>query len=211
MLKFNLSILFGGLFLSWMGLSDRSNTTCQIGGLFIQIDSMLFRGPLGPIFFILDNNKALDLFENVSVLGNADDLKLFMIIKCIGDCQLFQKDLNRLSELCRSNKFDLNAVKCKSISFRRNLWPIEFVYSIYVMALERVVEIKDLGVFTEGHMSFLPHVEAIISKSSRILGFIKRNSKKFHDPYTHKTLYTLLLRPNLESLACHDESHESSF
>jgi hypothetical protein len=91
MLKFNLSILFGGLFLSWIGLSDRSNTTCQIGGLFIQI------------FFILDTNEALDLFENVSVLGYADNLKLFMIIKCIGDCQLFQNDLNRLSGLCRRN------------------------------------------------------------------------------------------------------------
>jgi hypothetical protein len=69
---------------------------------------------------------------------HAEDLKLFMTIKCIGDCQLFQKDLNRLDEWCHSNKFDLNAVKCKSISFRRNMRPIEFVYSINGMALERV-------------------------------------------------------------------------
>jgi hypothetical protein len=53
---------------------------------------------LGPIFLILDLNGALDLFENVSVLGYADNLKLFMTIKCIGDCQLFQRDLNRLGE-----------------------------------------------------------------------------------------------------------------
>jgi hypothetical protein len=36
------------------------------------------RSHLGPIFFILDINGALDIFENVSVLGYADDLKLFM-------------------------------------------------------------------------------------------------------------------------------------
>jgi hypothetical protein len=53
---------------------------------------------LGPIFFILDINRALDIFENVSVLGYADDLKLLMTIKIIGDCQLFQMDLDLLGE-----------------------------------------------------------------------------------------------------------------
>jgi hypothetical protein len=82
-------------------LSDKSNTTCQIGGLFVRIDSMSFSGVpqgshLGTIFFILDINGALDIFEDVSVLGYADDLKLFMTIKCIGDCQLFQRDLDRM-------------------------------------------------------------------------------------------------------------------
>jgi hypothetical protein len=38
--------------------------------------------------FFLNINEALDLFENVIVLGYADDLKLFMTIKCIGGCQL---------------------------------------------------------------------------------------------------------------------------
>jgi hypothetical protein len=82
----------------------------------------------------------------ISLLGYADDLKLFMTITSVGDCQLFQKNLDHLSEWCRSNKFDLNAGKCKSISFLRNMRPIEFVYSINGTALERVDEIKDLGV-----------------------------------------------------------------
>jgi hypothetical protein len=79
---------------------------------------------LGPILFILDINVALDILEIVTVLGYADDLKLLMTIKCVGDCQLFQRDLDRLSEWYRGNKFDLNAGKCKSISFRRNMRPI---------------------------------------------------------------------------------------
>jgi hypothetical protein len=109
---------------------------------------------LGPIFFIFYINGALDIFENVSVLGYPDDLKLFMTIRCVGDCQLFQRDLDRLGEWCRSNKFDLNAGKCKSISFRRNMQPIEFVYSINGTVLERVDEIKDLGVIMDEKMSF---------------------------------------------------------
>jgi hypothetical protein len=67
---------------------------------------------------------------------------------------LFQRDLDRLSEWCRSNKFDLNAGKCKSISIRPNMRPIEFVYSINGTALERVDVIKDLGVIMEGKTSF---------------------------------------------------------
>jgi hypothetical protein len=73
------------------------------------------------------------------------------------------------------------------------LRPIEFVYSINGTALERVDEIKDLGVIMDGRISFLPNIEAIISKSARMLGgFIKRISREFHDPYTS------LVRPNLE-------------
>jgi hypothetical protein len=36
--------------------------------------------------------------------------------------------------------------------------PIEFVYSINGTALERVDEIKNLGVIMDGRMSFLPQI-----------------------------------------------------
>jgi hypothetical protein len=87
--------------------------------------------------------------------------------------------------------------------------PIEFVYSVSGTALERVDEIKDFGVIMDGRMSFLSHIEAIISKSSRMLGFIERISREFCDPYTHKTLYTSLVRPNLEHATCVWSPHQS--
>jgi hypothetical protein len=88
--------------------------------------------------------------------------------------------------------------------------PIEFVYSINGTALERVDEIKDLGVIIDSRMSFLPHIEAIISKSSRMLDIIKRISSDFRDPYTHKTLYASLVRPNLEHAKCVWSPHPSA-
>jgi hypothetical protein len=91
---------------------------------------------------------------------------------------VIQKDLDRLGEWCRSNKFDLYAGKCKSSSFIRLMgWPSK-----------KFDERKDLGVIMDGRLSFLPHIEAITSKSSRMLGFIKRFSMKFHDPYTPKAM-----------------------
>jgi hypothetical protein len=104
MLKFNLSILFGGSLLCWMG-SYLPGWTQRIkleNYLFesIQCHTGVLQGShLGPIYFILLINGALDIFENVSVLlGYADDLKLFTTIKCIGDFQLFQRNLDRLGE-----------------------------------------------------------------------------------------------------------------
>jgi hypothetical protein len=46
-------------------------------------------------------------------------------------------------------------------------------------------------VIMDGRMSFLRHIEAIIYKLSKMLGFIKR-----------KTLYTSFTRPNLELAVC---------
>jgi hypothetical protein len=78
----------------------------------------------------------------------------------------------------------------------------EFVYSVDGTVLEKVDESKNLRVIMNDRMSFLPHFEAINSKSSRMLGFIKRLVRKFHDPYTPKTMNTSLVRPILEQVTC---------
>jgi hypothetical protein len=65
-------------------------------------------------------------------------------------------------------------------------------------------------------MTFLVHIETIISKSARMVGFIIRLSKEFRDPYTLKTLYASLVWLNLEYAssiwsphqACHSERIE---
>jgi hypothetical protein len=87
--------------------------------------------------------------------------------------------------------------------------PIVFVYSINGTAFERVNKLKDLELIMDERMSFLPHIEAIISKSSRMLGFNKRIPREFHHPFTHKSLYTSLVRPHLEHDACVWSPHQS--
>jgi hypothetical protein len=74
----------------------------------------------------------------------------------------------------------LNAVKCNSISFNRNKKPIEFDFHIGSHELEHVGEIKHLEVILDTRMSFLSHVETIISKAARMLGFIKRIQRSLH-------------------------------
>jgi hypothetical protein len=140
---------------------------------------------LGSLFFIADINDVLDIFENVGALAYADDLKLYMRVSSTDDCRLFQQDLDRLQSWCSEKKYDLNAGKCKSISFSRG-----------DSDLERVDVINDLGVLVDSKMTFVNHIESIVSKSARMLGFIKRVSREFRDPY--KTLYVAFVRPGLE-------------
>jgi hypothetical protein len=140
LLKFNLSILFGGSLLCSMGSyltvrTQRVKLKDYLSGS-IQCHSGVPQGShLGAIFFILDINGALYIFKNVSVLGYADDLKLFIqypSAATYGPLNLFIRLMGRRSK---------GLMKSKT--------------------------------------------------SSRMLGFIKRISRDFRDPYTHKFLYTL--------------------
>ena len=64
--------------------------------------------------------------------------------------------------------------------------------------LEEVKEFKDLGIITNHHLSWNPHIDYIVSKSNRMLGLIKRTCKGLDDPKTLRTLYCSLVRSNLE-------------
>jgi hypothetical protein len=47
-------------------------------------------------------------------------------------------------------------------------------------------------------MTFSEHVDVMVAKAFMMLGFIRRISLEFRDPYTVKPLYTSLVRPKLE-------------
>jgi hypothetical protein len=145
------------------------------------------------LFFLAYIEDVLDIFENVRVLAYAGDLKLYMRVSGTDYCRLFQQDLDRLHGWCREKKYDLNAEKCKSISFSRGSKPVMFQYVIGDSDLERVYVINDLGVLVDSRMTFVNHIESIVSKLGRMLGFIKRISRE---------LYVAFVRPGLQYGLC---------
>ena len=50
-------------------------------------------------------------------------------------------------------------------------------------------------------LTFHEHKDAIISKSTVMLWFLKRNSSEFSDPYTLRSLHVSLVRQHLEYCA----------
>jgi hypothetical protein len=51
-------------------------------------------------------------------------------------------------------------------------------------------------------MNFLEHVDVMVGKDFAMLGFIRRLSFEFRDPYTLKSLYTSLVPAKLEYASC---------
>lgn len=92
----------------------------------------------------------------------------------------------------------LNISKCYSMSFYRSRSPLQFVYSINNISLESVSHIKDLGITFSFNLNFRQHLENIISKALKILGFVKRHSFDFKNPHSLQLLYNALVRSILE-------------
>jgi hypothetical protein len=65
--------------------------------------------------------------------------EILQIIYLLIECSLLQG-------WCPKKKYDLNAVKCKSLSYSRGSDPVLFQYVIGDSDLERVDEIHDFGV-----------------------------------------------------------------
>jgi hypothetical protein len=145
---------------------------------------------LEPLCFIWFVNEISWIFRHVRVLFCADDMKLFLPVRGFRDCLGYPNDLNRLVEWCKANALELNVGECKLITFSRLRYSIEFSYMLGGIILDRVDSINDLGV----KMSF--------TWVLAMLGFVKRLSCEFWDPYTLKTLYVSLVRLKLEYVSC---------
>jgi hypothetical protein len=64
--------------------------------------------------------------------------------------------------------------------------------------LDRVDSINVLGVIMDSKVSFTGHIDVTVGRDLAMLGFVKRMSCEFRDPYTLMTLYVFLVRPKLE-------------
>jgi len=142
-----------------------------------------------------------DIFQgcpNISYLLYADDLKIFQPVKSPSDCAILQDKLEHMSLWCKANHLKLNISKCQIISFYKTTNPIFHQYSLQNTPLTRVSEASDLGVIFDSSMSFSPHINYIIKKSLKNLGFIIRNTKFFSNIHALKVIYCSLVRSNLD-------------
>lgn len=94
----------------------------------------------------------------------------------------------------------LNVNKCSIISFTRrtDVRCQYFNYSINNVSLNRSRVVKDLGVLFDAKLTFSNHIQSIIQRSSKLLGFIFRSLKPFQKIDTHMTLFYSYIRNVLE-------------
>lgn len=140
----------------------------------------------------------MSVVRHSEILIYADDVKIFKRINDSNDCSLLQSDLSAFSVWCRNNYLYLNIDKCNVVTFCRKLLPLSFPYSIDTALLNVTSEIKDLGIIFDSKLTFAQHLDFITNKASSMLGFVRRWSKEFHDPYALRSLYECLVRSILE-------------
>lgn len=153
---------------------------------------------LGPILFIIAINDVSSVLANSSITIYADDMKIFKVISNPLDCSKLQLDLDLFLIWCFKNDLTLNINKCHSITFSRKKSDIPFVYKLNNTCLTKIDFVKDLGVICDSQLNFGLHIDHMVNKANSVMGFIKRWSKEFSDPYITKVLYLSFVRPIVE-------------
>lgn len=153
---------------------------------------------LAPLLFAIFINDIEHCFKSSQLLCFADDMKIFAPIFSISEAILLQNDLMRLDTYCTVNQLDLNPSKCSVITFSRKRNLIDFDYCLRNTKLQRNSVVRDLGVLHDSKLLFDSHVDAIISKAFKALGFVMRNSREFGQAKTLKILYCSFVRSHLE-------------
>jgi ribonucleases P/MRP protein subunit RPP40 len=153
---------------------------------------------LGPLLFLLYVNDLPDLFD-VPCLLFADDLKLFYTIKNSNDANKLNQAILSLSNWCNDWKLSLNLDKCFSMTIcDPRSRKITFTYNILNQNILNVSSFTDLGVTYTSSFSFNLHIQKLIKKAFKMLGFVKSNSSNFSNISTLVLLYKQLIIPHLE-------------
>ena len=153
---------------------------------------------LGPILFLIFINDLSVVFKTSHFLFFADDLKVYHRIKSVNDCRLLQEDIKNITSWCLDNKMELNISKCKFMTFTRKKLPILHSYFANGQELSRVSIINDLGVLFDSELRFTGHIDWVISKSFRMLGFVLRQCHDFRDTEVLKLIFYSLVRSHLD-------------
>ena len=95
-----------------------------------------------------------------------------------------------MDEWTRYNNIQFNTFKCKVITVHYN-------YTLNNVQLTHVAEEKDLGVIVISTISWVKHINAIVSKANKLLGLLKHTCQLLLNVAVRRTLYLSLVKLQL--------------
>lgn len=125
-------------------------------------------------------------------------MKVLKLVRTLSDAEQLQKDLDSFVLYCKTNKLQLNVAKCCHIIFSRQKSLIGPGYFLEGHKIIKVNSIRDLGVIHDSKLVFDDHIESIVNKASKALGFIIRSCSSFRSLKPIKVLYCSFVRSHLE-------------
>ena len=94
-----------------------------------------------------------------------------------------------------------NIKKCKVVHFSRTksvVCQTTRIYSLAGQQIDSVSSILDLGITITNDLSWVTHIENVVSTANRTIGLVKRLCRDLEDVNTRKLLYCSIVRPKLE-------------
>lgn len=153
---------------------------------------------LGPILFGIFINDIPNIVKFSYTYLYADDLKICRTINNSDDSQLLQNDLDEIIQWCCDNDMDLNTNKCFYVQYTRKTNVINFQYRIDKYNIRQLDQVKDLGIIFDKKVTYLAHIDDVIKRASKMLGFVLRSAKLLRNIKTKILLYNCLVRSILE-------------
>ena len=152
---------------------------------------------LGPKLFILYINDIFKVSNILKLVVFADDTNIF----CSGDdlnqiMKVLKSELSKLKQWFDRNKLSLNLSKTKFMIFGNRNKNDEIQLEIDEVRIERVYEIKFLGVIIDHRLSWKPHTKYLCSKLARTVGILGK-VRHILDRKPLHTLYNSLVDPYL--------------
>ena len=191
-----------GKTLAWINswLTERFQRVAVDGeaSSFVKVTSGVPQGTvLGPLLFLLFIN---DIHENLDSTLRlfADDALLYRSINTMNDSVILQNDIDKLVSWSKAWQMQFNVTKCHTMKISRKKEPVLMDYCIDGRKLSPVTNHPNLGVLLSNNLRWNSHVENIVVKANKALGFVRRNLSRPCSERTKRLAYVTIVRPNLE-------------
>jgi hypothetical protein len=151
---------------------------------------------LGPSLFLFYIN---DMPHNIAskIRLFADDTISYLAVTSESDCDVLQRDLDKLALWEDKWLMQFHPEKCNVLSITKNRNLIRRNYTLRDHVLEQVTSTKYLGVTISSDLKWTPHINNICGKANGTIGFLKRNLN-ISNRHIKEKAYKSLVRPVLE-------------
>ena len=140
-----------------------------------------------------------DIHENLDSTLRlfADDALLYRLINTMNDSVIPQNGIDKLVSWSKTWQMQFNVTKCHTVRISRKKEPALIDYYIDGQKLSPVKNHPYLGVMLSNDLRGNSHVENIVVKANKSLGFVRRNLCPCSEN-TKRSAYVTIARPNLE-------------
>lgn len=195
--NFGCSHLLLKWFDAWLCHRTQFVTINKVSSSSVPITSGVPQGSvLGPTLFVIFINDLPHVVKYAKLFMYADDVILCLPIRSRDDFNLLISDLLRLFSWSSTNLLTISLTKCQVLHIGSNSNP-KHNYVVNGNTILAPTIIRDLRVLIDSDLTFIPHINSIVTEASVRLGILTRAFRSKSVSF-QMLLYKTFVRPLLE-------------